>query len=567
MVPTDRPIYFWNATPENSIAKRMNEPANLRPLLSKALPAERSWPCGKSTCSSLINGKVLCTWGVFAFLLFRSLAMEAQVTMVWAHRFPDPGQFTGFGDVGTGLDLRPDSLLVGRTFGNHSATSLLHASNGQTRWENLGADTVVMQGGIAFQQGNVLRADRVVRGTGLHLAAAQSTTGGVPLGLYTDEGLDVARMRGPLRGPDGRAWSLAYGTADGATAMHAHVYDGALPPLQWSHATGLPWTDLHGVPDLTGGLVLAAMVDHPSAFSDVPLLLRFDASSGDLLWERYLTDTTGFLVDAAAHVATWGSDTLLTVFTTWDGTVELRMNDPVTGDELWRLSDTLPLTPLLSTLVADVAAGIIHVGTDNGLVVTYDRHGRLWMDSLPVQAQYPGSFLGADGNRLVEVLAKDPGLGEGQDVLIRELDRWTGLPGDQALWNDTIADTHDLLQAALLSHDTLYLLTASTYDTLSILTERTTLTATAWHIGGTAGVAAAAEKEAPTAWPVPTDGLLHVQGAPGWWVEVRDALGRTWMSVPWSSPLDVGRLAVGSYVLRLSKSDGQPLRPIKFQRQ
>jgi len=416
--------------------------------------------------------------------------VNAQVTLLWSHRFADPTFFTGYGDVGTGLDLRHDSLLVGRTYENRSATTLLNAGTGDELWTAILPDTVVQYGGIHFLSSGIMRNDRVESASTLMERARTLGLDGSGQWSWPDNSSMVDQVCGPLLTSVGQqAYTLAYGQGSTMPELHGAVFDAAGNMGTWTYVPSHAWLALHALADDAGGIAVTAMVQYPSASSAVPVLARFSADNGSLLWMHALTDTTGFLVNSDAISAKWGSDTLLTAFTTWSGLVELRMHRISDGGLLWSFTDTLGLIPYLSTLCAEPGEQLIHIGTENSFVLTYDADaGRLWMDTLYTSPHYDNSVLLADGQRFVHVLATGPGLGQGQDIRIRTFDKQTGEVTGDATWNDPVSNTHDILHHALLAHDTLYVLSASTYDTLSILNERTTLTVNAYLLGGATGI-------------------------------------------------------------------------------
>ena len=420
-----------------------------------------------------------------------SLVLDAQVTLLWSHRFPGTTIFTGFGDVGTGLDLRHDSLLVGRTYENLSTTTLLNAGTGEEIWNTFLPDTVVQQGDIHFWPYGIIRNDRVAQWSGLIGITDIMGLDGDLQSQEADLGISVSRVCGPLITSDGqKAYSLSYGQGITVPELRGAIFDALNTITEWTNFPSLPWLAMHAVADDADGIVVTAMVQHPSAFSPVPQLARFDAGSGALLWKRYLTDTTGFLVNSDALSANWGNDTILTAFTTWSGLVELRMNRISDGTPLWSFTDTLGIIPSLSTLCVEPGERLVLLGTQNSFVLTYAiDEGRLWIDTLYTSPHYPGSVLLSNEDHLVHVLATGPGTGQGQDIRIRTFDKNTGHVTGDATWNDPISNTHDVLHGALLAHDTLYVLSASTFDTLNILNERTTVTVNAYLLGGTTGVA------------------------------------------------------------------------------
>jgi hypothetical protein len=100
---------------------------------------------------------------------------------------------------------------------------------------------------------------------------------------------------------------------------------------------------------------------------------------------------------------------------------------------------------------------------------------------------YPELKVLANETHVALVVPVDRHLGLGQDLLVRSLDPASGAVLGEAWVNDTV-DTHDILEGAVLNGDLLHVLSASTYDTLSILNERTTLMISTFDLSGTAQV-------------------------------------------------------------------------------
>lgn len=399
------------------------------------------------------------------------LAAHAQVQLQWQHRFDAPNELTGFGDVGLGLDRRGDSLMVGHSWENFAQTTLFAADDGQVLWTMGTADTVYHLGGRSFFGNTIVSGERTASGNGISARSSLIGLDGV-LHWTVDAGLmNVQRLRGPLvNAAEDTAHVLAYGSG----VLHDLRVDHIGSAGGWSYTPAHPWPGFETCLAADGSVIITAMVDLPGAFSDVPRLMRFDAA-GAPTWSTWLADTTGFVVSAPARTVHWNADTLLSVHTTWQGLVQLRMTDADDGSVLWSFTDSLGLVLELASLAVVPEAQRIHVGLHGGTSIAYaPGAGRLWTDSVNAQANYMEVAVLANSAHAVSIVTDDRHIGQGQDLHIRLLDPATGALVDTAWVNDTIG-THDLFENALLWGDELHLLTAATFDTVSILNESTTL--------------------------------------------------------------------------------------------
>ena len=417
-------------------------------------------------------------------VIFSGVAAQAQppLQLLWQHRFPDPAVFTGFGDEGLGMDVRNDSLLVGHSLGNLSHCSLLSAGTGLMQWSRSTEDTVYHQGGHGFFGNAMIGAERVASGNGISVRTRLYGLDGTVL-WSADGGLQqVKRMQGPLVNAAGdTAWVLAYANGN----LHGFGFDHSGSTGAWQFPVGHPWTGFSACLNAEGHPLVTAMVDHPGAFSDVPRLLLLNNGDGSIAWSVYLEDTTGFVVDAPAVTVPWAGDTILSIHTTYAGKVRMRMTDGTTGQTLWDFTDSLGYTPYLASVAVVPAQGSILVALDGGEVIAYTKDdGRIWSDSLFAVVHYPELKILANGDHVALVVPVDRQLGQGQDLRVRSLDPASGTVLGEAWVNDTV-NTHDILEGAVLNGDLLHVLSASTYDTLSILNERTTLMVSTFDLSGT----------------------------------------------------------------------------------
>lgn len=418
---------------------------------------------------------------ILLLLLLAAMATftaQAQWLPLWQHRFPAPDFLTGFGDVGTGLDLRNDSLLVGHSWMNISTTTLMNAATGQILWSESAGDTVFHQGGRAFFGGAIVGSERVSAANGIDVRTRLQMLDGTLLWGLGGGLSDVQFMAGPLvDAAADTACALAYA----GNVLHGFRYDHSGAAGAWQYPQPLPWTGFNACL-ANNALLLTAMVDHPNSFSDVPRLMRLDPATGALLWAHWLCDTTAFLMNAPAITVPWQGDTVLTAFTTYAGNVELRLTSGADGSVPWSFTDALGFTPYLASVAAVPATGRIYLALDNGTVIAYAATGgRQWLDTLYTAAPYKAAMVLANQNRVVGISAQHQGLPQGQDIHLRTLDPQNGAVLAQAWVNDTV-NTHDLLENALLHQDRLYLLTAATYDTVNILDEGTTLLLNAFDL-------------------------------------------------------------------------------------
>lgn len=413
---------------------------------------------------------------------FSVLTVHAQLDLSWRHRFDPPSMLTGFGDVGLGLDRRNDSLVVGHTWENRAHTTLFNAGIGDIHWTMPSNDTVAHYGGRRYFGGGILSAQRVAGGSSLTLRSA--TLGLDGTSAWSDDAglMDVQLVRGPLvNTTDNTAIVLAYGNG----VLHGRMYDHAGLVASWQHTSPIPWTSLDAMVIDGDDVLVTAMVDHPSAFTDVPRLMRVDGATGNASWANHLSDTTGFLVNAPAITAHWNADTLLSIHTTYSGQVVLRMTDADDGAVLWSFTDTLETIPELASMAVVPVEGTVFVALRGGNTLAYSPSGgRLWMDTLHTQAPYARAMILANADHLIHIITDRQHTDQGQDVRVRALDPTTGVLLDEAWVNDTV-NTHDLLENALLHGDVLHLLTAATFDTLSILNESTTLLLTTFDLSTT----------------------------------------------------------------------------------
>jgi hypothetical protein len=419
--------------------------------------------------------------------IFSGVAAQAQppLQLQWQHRFPEPAVFTGFGDKGLGMDVRNDSLVVGHSLGNLSQCSLFSAEAGLMQWTQSTEDTVYHQGGRSYFGNALIGAERVASGNGISLRTRLYGLDGTVL-WSADGGLQqVNRMQGPLVNTAGdTAWVLAYASGN----LHGFGFDHNGSTDTWQSAVGHPWTGFSACLNAAGHPLVTAMVDHPDAFADVPRLLLLNNGDGTVAWSTYLEDTTGFVVDAPAITVPWAGDTILSIHTTYAGKVRMRMTDGNTGQTLWNFTDSLGYTPYLVSVAVVPSLGSILVALDGGTVIAYTKdQGRIWSDSLHAVVHYPELKVLANETHVALVVPVDRHLGLGQDLLVRSLDPASGAVLGEAWVNDTV-DTHDILEGAVLNGDLLHVLSASTYDTLSILNERTTLMISTFDLSGTAQV-------------------------------------------------------------------------------
>lgn len=423
-----------------------------------------------------------------AYLLTALVVIATTATaqqQLWSMRHGNPNNQTGFGDVGLGLSLRHDSLLVGRSFNNVPALDLL-GTDGALLWSFAQADTVLFDGGSCFLGDGALLAYRCVMNNGQGLRVIGFDLDGPVLDWSHDfHGFEVDHLSGPAQGTqDHMAWLVAAGERNDSTLLHVMACDrsaGVIDPteLMVPH----PIMDLRTTFIPGRGLLVDAMLQHPNAFTAVPWEAMIDTSDLSMVWSTYLTDTTGFLVNAPAITMPWGTDTLLTAITTWSGQLRLSYRSALNGGSLLSEVDTLGITPTLGDLL--VTDGAIHVATTNRFVMRYDAAlNAQWIDTTFINAYYPGMHLLVAPGGIVLVNGREDGGTIGQDIEVSRFDGTDGTLTIHYLFNDAITNTHDILHASVMAGDTLFILTAATFDTLNILNERTEVSVTAFLADG-----------------------------------------------------------------------------------
>ena len=421
-------------------------------------------------------------------LLVCVLPLSAQ-QQLWTVRHANTGDQGGFGDVGLGLALRHDSLLVGRSFNHYAALDLLR-TDGTTLWSFSQPDTVLFEGGSCFLGDGALLAYQCVisGGQGLRILGL-NLDGPVLDWSHAFHGYEVEHVTPPVGGGlSSNAWVVAAGERNDSafiqvmgcerTAGVAMAQSILMPhPVQELHASFIPGH----------GLLVDAMVQHPGAFTTVPWEALIDTSDLGVAWSTYLTDTTGFLVNAPAITRPWAQDTLLTAITTWSGQLRLSYRSVISGQLLTDNIDTLAITPTLGDLmVKDHAA---YIATSNRFLFRYDALLQpQWGDTSYIYAYYPGMRTLPVSDGVVLVNGRKDGSTIGQDIEVTRFEGADGTSSVHFLFNDAVTDTHDILHAAAIADDTLFLLSAATYDTLNILNEHTELSLTAFLLAGSTGI-------------------------------------------------------------------------------
>ncbi len=420
--------------------------------------------------------------------------------LLWSVRHGNPGNTTGFGDVGLGISLRHDSLLVGRSYNNAPALDLLR-TDGSTLWSFSQPDTVQFEGGSCFLGDGALLAYRCVMNGGQGLRILDlSFEAPTPDWSFTFHDFEVDQVAGPVGAEQGsKAWLVASGQRNDSALIQVFacnrlngvVNSTTLP-------TPYPVLNLHTSFMPGHGLLVDAMLMHPDAFSAVPWEVLIDTSDHSIAWSTYLTDTTGFLVNAPAITVPWAPDTLITAITTWSSQLRLAFRSTGTGQFLSGTTDTLGITPDLTDLL--VADSAVLVATTNRFLMRYDAalHGE-WTAASFINSYYPGMKMVPCPGGITVVNGRMDGTTIGQDVEVSRYDGSSGALVAHFLFNDPVTNTHDILHGAVASGDSLFLLSAATYDTLNILNERTELSLTAFLLDGAAQV----EGQLPTSHPIP----------------------------------------------------------------
>jgi len=76
----------------------------------------------------------------------------------------------------------------------------------------------------------------------------------------------------------------------------------------------------------------------------------------------------------------------------------------------------------------------------------------------------------------------------GQDIEVSRFDGSDGTIATHFLFNDAVTNTHDILHATALTGETLFVLSAATFDTLNILNKHTEISLTAFSTDATTHV-------------------------------------------------------------------------------
>ena len=279
-----------------------------------------------------------------------------------------------------------------------------------------------------------------------------------------------------------KAWVVAAGTRNDSTFLHVMAVEQTFGvTMEQSMLMPHPVQDLHAHFIPGRGVLVDAMVQHPDAFTPVPWEALIDTNDLSVVWSTYLTDTTGFLVNATAITVPWAEDSLLTAITTWGGQLRLSFRSVSTGQPLFGNVDTLAITPVLGDLlVKDHAA---YIATTNRFLLRYDAMLEpQWGDTAYIYSYYPGMRILPASDGVVVVNGRKDGSTIGQDIEVSRFDGSIGDPTSHILFNDAVTNTHDILHAAAIAGDTLFLLSAATFDTLNILNEHTELSVTAFRL-------------------------------------------------------------------------------------
>ncbi len=197
---------------------------------------------------------------------------------------------------------RNTSLLVCHSFNNAPAIDLMR-TDGTVLWSFAQAGTVPFDGGSCFLGNGALLKYRNVLIGGLGLRILGLSLAGPMLDWPHDfHGFKVGQMAGPIVDHQkSLAWLVASDQNNDDALLHVVACD---------RSTGVvdsaPILALHTVHSLHAaflpghGPLVAPMLQHPDAFSAVPWEAMFDTSDLVMLWSTYLTDTSGFLMNAPA---------------------------------------------------------------------------------------------------------------------------------------------------------------------------------------------------------------------------------------------------------------------------
>ena len=460
-------------------------------------------------------------------LLLGSLSNNTHAQpQLWTVRHDNSGDQGGFGDVGLGLSLRHDSLLVGRSFNHVPALDLL-TTDGSLLWSFAQFDSALFHGGSCFLGDGALLAYQCVINGGQGLRILGLDLDGPMLDWsHAFHDFEVDHVTPPVGGgAASNVWVAAAGEHNDSTFIHVMACERtagvamaqSIPmphPVQELHASFIPGH----------GLLVDAMVQHPDAFATVPWEALIDTSDLSVAWSTYLTDTTGFLVNAAAITKAWAQDTLLTALTTWSGQLRLSFRSVITGQPLLENVDTLAIIPTLGDLLVKDRA--VFIATTNRFMFRYDDALQpQWGDTSYIYSYYPGIQLIAAPDGAVLVNGRKDGSTIGQDIEVTRFEGSDGTVNTHFLFNDPVTDTHDILHATAVAGDTLFVLSSATFDTLNILNEHTELSVTAFLLDGTTHVA-----EPSTSGParaVLTDHLIGVISCTSQTLVLTDSQGRT----------------------------------------
>ena len=460
-------------------------------------------------------------------LLLGSLSNNTHAQpQLWTVRHDNSGDQGGFGDVGLGLSLRHDSLLVGRSFNHVPALDLL-TTDGSLLWSFAQFDSALFHGGSCFLGDGALLAYQCVINGGQGLRILGLDLDGPMLDWsHAFHDFEVDHVTPPVGGgAASNVWVAAAGEHNDSTFIHVMACE-RTAGVAMAQSIPMPHTvhELHASFIPGHGLLVDAMVQHPDAFTTVPWEALIDTSDLSVAWSTYLTDTTGFLVNATAITKPWAQDTLLTAITTWSGQLRLSFRSVITGQLLTENIDTLAITPMLGDLlVKDHAA---YIATTNRFLLRYDDALQSqWGDTSYIYSYFPGMQLFAAPDGAVLVNGRKDGSTIGQDIEVTRFNGSDGAIATHFLFNDAVTNTHDILHATAVAGDTLFVLTAATFDTLNILNEHTELSVTAFLLDGTTHVA-----EPSTSGParaVLTDHLIGVISCTSQTLVLTDSQGRT----------------------------------------
>ncbi|MBS1939812.1 MAG: hypothetical protein JST38_02925 [Bacteroidetes bacterium] len=176
-------------------------------------------------------------------------------------------------------------------------------TDGTVLWSFAQAGTVPFDGGSCFLGNGALLKYRNVLIGGLGLRILGLSLAGPMLDWPHDfHGFKVGQMAGPIVDHQkSLAWLVASDQNNDDALLHVVACD---------RSTGVvdsaPILALHTVHSLHAaflpghGPLVAPMLQHPDAFSAVPWEAMFDTSDLVMLWSTYLTDTSGFLMNAPA---------------------------------------------------------------------------------------------------------------------------------------------------------------------------------------------------------------------------------------------------------------------------